>query len=168
VAILSGRKARAKDAPTSGTPEWAIAWLLSGRPPEAGEDGAAEYSEKVLPLAGRGEREAWERWGRDALAVWVKDNPGTRPLFWWRRVAQECRRVKPSREFYIREDQGRPGNVRGLPLVWSQRDGEMLFSGKVMVESEASYLKRLGLLLPGEGRRLKASDYRMVQLEVGA
>jgi hypothetical protein len=59
---------------------------------------------------------------------------------------------------------GRSLNIHGEPIGTNFKDGD--FAGRAIdvndpprFESQASYLKRHGLLLPGEAKRLKAADF---------
>jgi hypothetical protein len=79
----------------------------------------------------------WDAHKASLLPRWVQRYPGTRPSCWWRWDAP-------------REPLGtRPG--------W--HDDGTLPEPRRRQESQASYLKRHGLLLPGEARRLKAADF---------
>jgi hypothetical protein len=82
-----------------------------------------------------GGRDLWRQHADSVLREWVLDRPGTRPSGWWRFSAD------------------RP---RERPRVQHQPS---------LVESEASYLLRNNLLLPGERRRLRAADFRPERCE---
>ncbi len=102
-------------------------------------------------------RGIWQR-ARPALLVrFVAQRPGTRPFAWWAFDAPEPRRklggsgqtwselgcYKPEFVFGIEELDPRTINRRDLPRY----------------ESQPAYLKRLGLLVPGEERRLARSAF---------
>jgi hypothetical protein len=81
----------------------------------------------VLPPTGKSTEELWKEYGAEVIRWWVKDQPGTRPRCWWRYSAPEPRRAMPT-------------GPNDPPTF----------------ELQAAYLKRLGLLLPGEEKRLQA------------
>jgi hypothetical protein len=79
----------------------------------------------------------WHEYGEAATAEYVKMYPGQRPQLWWRYSAPEprCKRdgICPASATWDR------GNT-GLPHGADEND----------YETEAEYLERLGLWLPGE------------------
>jgi hypothetical protein len=101
----------------------------------------------------------WHDYGPDVVAAWAAAHPGTRPWGWWRYEAEEPRRVirgaellKPRRKpedwrFYWKDHRG----VQAF-RQWRPKAAEL-----PLIESEAAYLRRLKLLLPGE--RIRAADY---------
>lgn len=95
-------------------------------------------------------REAWAQWREQAVAEHVAHHPGCRPALWWRHEAPELRRQVGGRP-------NRPGVLRlpyGLLAPYPPDP-----SDPPRFESQAAYLRRIGLLLPGEARRLKPADY---------
>jgi hypothetical protein len=97
--------------------------------------------------------EIWRQLGADVVAKHAVDRPGTRPTKWWEYSAPEPRRrvggVGTARPLaWLPLD-------RGLPVHWTEKDPH----DPPSFEAEAAYLKRLGLLLPGEARRLTAEDF---------
>jgi hypothetical protein len=138
-------------------------------------------------------REAWEVHHQFIVIRWVKEHPGSRPSYWWKFSALEPRRrlggtgtpmdeafnYVPSYRFGIPDGwvnawevelySGRVMGIDGKPIVSSDRG----FIGvppdpndPPVYESEASYLRRLGLLLPGEAARLTPEDFEPVALEI--
>jgi hypothetical protein len=137
-------------------------------------------------------REAWEVHREFIVAQWIKERPGSRPLFWWRYSAPEPRRRlggvgTPKHEAFNYA----PDYSFGIPAGWVNQWEVELYSGRVMgidgkpiiepgrfngvppdpddpptYESEASYLRRHGLLLPGEAARLTPEDFEPVELEI--
>jgi hypothetical protein len=129
-----------------------------------------------------GSGKAWQWLERDLEAVWrehaaavvahhIRTRPGSRPYRWW--------------EFDAPEPRCRLGGVGsglhecsayalvlayGLPAYW-RRHGDFMGTRDLdqwppidpanppAYESEAAYLRRLGLLLKGERKRLHATDY---------
>lgn len=104
----------------------------------------------------------WERHRDALLAEWISVEPGTRPYAWWTFDAPERRRRidgkphpfdNPERKARIESDRKRYPNSASDPCkLWYGRPGVLMtlddFEAKY--ETEADYLRRLGLLLPGE------------------
>ncbi len=128
-------------------------------PPEAG-----------IPFAMDDLRDAWSAIGRELTAQWVETAPGSRPWGWWAFQARERRRCtngvhpfdNPARQVRVREIAARPDTrasysddlhslTFGVPAVLLSGDFEATF------ESEADYLTRRDLFLPGERERLAAN-----------
>ncbi|MHB8283638.1 MAG: hypothetical protein ACYDD1_03085 [Caulobacteraceae bacterium] len=63
---------------------------------------------------------------------------------------------------------GRRKDVRGKPIPDGYAEGSFAglapYPTNPPVESEAAYLDRHGLLLPGERRQLKPADFELTQL----
>lgn len=124
----------------------------------------------------------------EILEDWAREQPGTRPRAWWQYDSQESRRRlggigTPSNECHATA----PHLVFGIPTYWvDQRevdyrngrafhvDGYRIgtenkegdFDGLAIdrddpprYESEAAYLKRCGLLFPGELERLTEAAF---------
>lgn len=92
----------------------------------------------------------WAALEREALAHYLAHAPGTRPDAWWWIVG---------RRYGLR----RMVAGRGVPLAWSCRRGvpENIADREEPVahESEAAYLQRHGLALPGELERVPAGGF---------
>ncbi|MGR9372310.1 hypothetical protein [Rhizobium leguminosarum] len=122
----------------------------------------------------------WRGDGKRVIDAWIADYPGSRPDFWWRFDAPEPRRRlggigMPSWEALS----VKPNFRRGLPSTWiDDRDVAIFRDGGCgrqpdpdwpgipkdptdppRFESEAAYLDRLGLFLPGERKRLSQVDF---------
>jgi hypothetical protein len=149
------------------------------RRPELAEDAEkwlrGEPSGAFVYLMTPGECVAlWDEYGDQVVAERVVDWPGTRPERWWQYSAPEPRRRVGG--------VGTPAHERladvehyhvGVPWTWITcstlatyrligRDlGVPAISPAAppLYESEATYLERLDLLLPGERRRLAAIDF---------
>lgn len=102
------------------------------------EEAPADGVETVWRLFQHGSRlEAlWREFGPVVLPLWVRRHPGTRPAAWWRVEASEPRR-----------------RLDGRPARWRGPRGT---HGAGEYESEATHLRRLGLLLKGEAARIPA------------
>ena len=108
----------------------------------------------------------WRKLGAQITAEHAATWPGSRPRCWWKYDAPEARRRlggvgEPGREDLTR---GIP-NSWAWPRVWPA--GATIVGGPLpcdpadppVFESEATYLRRLGLLLPGETERLEPADF---------
>ena len=116
-------------------------------------------------------RAAWNKAKDEILEDWAREEPGARPRYWWQYEAPEPRRRlggtgTPSYEVsaYVEHYEW------GLPDHWvTQPDVDRPggdFAGVAIdpsdpprFESEAAYLGRLGLFLPGELERLSEADF---------
>jgi hypothetical protein len=108
----------------------------------------------------------WFEHADKIVGYFARRHPGTRPRLWWefnapgprKRLggvgtpAHECSAYAPNFEF-------------GIPSLW-RLPGDHLTRGTPIdpadpprFESEAKYLRRLGLLLPGERERLCPRDF---------
>jgi hypothetical protein len=152
--------------------------------PEDSGDQAAEWKQSKDKWEA-----ALEQYSVEIIKLWVEERPGTRPSWWWQRHAPEpCRKRlsgigDPAFEhlsYVPHYDHGIPAtfvsewdvayyNGRSRD-VHGQRNSpykEGDFKGVAInpkdpprYESEASYLKRHGLLTPTEQRRLKPKDFK--------
>jgi hypothetical protein len=123
----------------------------------------------------------WRDYAGVVVTEWIIERPGTRPSTWWRSDAPEPRlRVggtgTPSHEVlaYV------PILAYGVPTYWIIPD-DLLIGPTLKLkcaaldegdpptfESQASFLLRHGLFLPGERRRLARSVFEPVPLpEIG-
>lgn len=106
----------------------------------------------------------WQEHGAEIVAAWIAEHPGSRPHAWWRGDATEPRRCLEGAELL-------------KPLIgawyWKGRFGVPAFAqcrplgyvGCPVVESEAAYLDRLGLLAADERGRLDADDFEPVAVD---
>jgi hypothetical protein len=122
-----------------------------------------------LVLARRPDREEgrdlWDGHRTEILSAWLMKNPGRRPWAWWKFEATEPRRLL----------------VDGAPLVppppWLVNSWPVAFgvipmhhleavrtADVVELESQAGYLRRLGLLTAAERARLTEADYAWERL----
>lgn len=119
----------------------------------------------------------WQSVMEDILAGWIRDHPGTRPFAWWRYDAPGPRlRVGGRGDLVPAYDH--PTNLRfGIPRRSSFVDVGLLQSWRTIgctsglarqaidpgnpprFESQASYLRRHKLFLPGEEKRIPADAF---------
>ena len=130
-----------------------------------GNGGAWKY---FNPLA-----EVWAA-HRDRIVIeHVRDYPGSRPRHWWTYDSPEpgrkrlggvgdrlclCSAYAENYEFGLPSEGWRrvgDGFSRGVPID---------FNNLPKFESQAAYLRRLGLFLPGERERLKPAHFRSVRI----
>ena len=117
-------------------------------------------------------REAWATHGQKWLAEHVEKWPGNRPSGWWTYSAAEPRRAEMSEDLraergeWARWDEGEAG--------WRAQAGRAFGYGRIgkddqlhecydtmdlpTYETQLDYLRRLGLMLPGEAERFDALD----------
>ena len=137
-------------------------------------------------------REAWEFAGESLLAEWVETRPGTRPPGWWRFEAPSEVRNRmggvgtPAHEVLAHAARF----DRGVPVDWVEADDVEYYNGRAVdtegepigtefaegdfpheaydpddpprFESEPAFLRRRGLLLPGELERIPAEAFEPV------
>jgi hypothetical protein len=133
--------------------------------------------------------ELWAAHRERVLSLWAREHPGTRPSLWWRWDAPRMRpETWPlgSGTVWIRElpeprrrlgGTGTPSYEvlatvpyldHGVPRSWLTQGLKPWFSTTApaydpddppVYESQAAYLERHGLLLPGERRRLTGEDF---------
>jgi hypothetical protein len=140
-------------------------WLLDGnRPADDFElfllDGLGDKPHSQL-------RRLWEDVGAAVVATFANLNPGKRPQAFWRLEAPEMRRRlgghgTPASAVlaYV------PAFVHGIPSDWDDEECGFDPSDPPTYESQAAYLRRLKLLLPGESRRLKPADFEPERIEL--
>jgi hypothetical protein len=121
----------------------------------------------------------WGAHREQLLRWWIRARPGTRPWAWWALEAPpadgEAHRAWPQCD--PRQRAGGTGvAVRdrypcyldgggwGLPVSWIAATLDP--ADPPRFESEPAYLRRHGLLLPPERRRLTAADFQPVSLEL--
>jgi hypothetical protein len=105
---------------------------------------------------------------RDAvLARHVRHWPGTRPVRWWTYDAPGQRaRLGGTGTAWNEWAPCGPSFEYGVPAYWCRQGGSFP-AGAVPIdprdpprfEAQATFLQRLGLLLPGEGKRLTEADF---------
>jgi hypothetical protein len=129
-------------------------WLLGGR------GGAWFYLQK------RDLRDVWAEHAEAVVQHHIRRAPGTRPLRWWEYSAPEPRRrLGGTGDTLDTCTAYGPSFHYGIPDGW-RRHGDYFTEGTPIdpddpprFESEAKYLLRLGLLLPGERERLCPRDF---------
>jgi hypothetical protein len=144
---------RRRTTPALDIPRSFYVWLLWNDFDAAIEAADAEGGEgiKEIYFASHAELErAWQAIEPEAVAEWIESYPGTRPPRWWYHSAPELRRLEGGEFGHI------SGAARchptGCPYIneWQ--------ADPPIVESQAAYLDRFDLWLPGERARvLKAA-----------
>lgn len=104
----------------------------------------------------------WQRYRGELLAEWIAEHPGTRPFAWWQFDAVSRRETidgsvhpfdRPERRELCDEWHAQHPSMGYDRRFWELfygRPAIVVGEGMVRYESEARYLTRLGLLLPGE------------------
>jgi hypothetical protein len=115
--------------------------------------------------------ELWATYAADVLEVWTAALPGTRPPLWWRYDVPEPGRCRlggigtPANEctaIMLRLTRGVPADWLWPPdaAEWPDLIGCLVsLADPPAFESEATYLDRHGLFLPGERERLTAAAF---------
>lgn len=122
----------------------------------------------------------WMAQREEVLAGWIHSSPGTRPSTWWVLDAPRLTEIPPGYGAWVLRHaihlrarvggQGRPYNKVntgsnapfGIPSHWSPEGFDR--NDPPTFESQASYLRRLGLLARGEALRLRPNDFKPVPL----
>jgi hypothetical protein len=120
-----------------------------------GFDGKKQWLLQVLEHS-----RLWRQNEDELVAEWSEQHPGCRPAGWWEFSAIEAR------HWVDAEGIARPPDIGPDWCLWRDSWGIVLDdrAGRrvVAVESEPSYLARLGLFLPGERRRLPRNAFAPV------
>ena len=163
---------------------------------ETGESGA-DFEVLALARDTAGLRALWHAVKDEILAAWIKNYPGSRPHGWWQYDAPEPERrrlggtgtlrsavmaVEPSLKFGLDLDfvddwnvqyyNGRAVDIHGRPIGREFHEGDFVADAydptdPPTFESQASFLRRHGLLLRGEAGRLTAADFEPERVEPG-
>jgi hypothetical protein len=117
----------------------------------------------------------WREHREQIVEAWITEYPGTRPSHWWAVESTEPRRRLGGTGTPCHERLAHGEHYeRGVPDQWirqSDIDVYALIGSPLDVpaldptdpplyESEAAYLERLGLWLPGERRRVPKKDFQ--------
>jgi len=145
--------------------------------PDTWETFACDYFRWSGELASPGVEDYWREYGAAIVEDWIEERrPGTRPSCWWefdaprwqghRRVPEPRLQVGGSgvsrRQLGPVHDFDPYHNLRyGLPRWWATNPTSCY---PPHFESEAAYLDRHGLLLPGERERLTEADFAPVEV----
>lgn len=129
--------------------------------------GGVAYGMSHPSLQGRCHRydafsERWRAVRKELLAMWISEQPGTRPFAWWLIDAPRAGAGPQPRQHV--GGSGRIATVGVYPETIVARAGAPCFEfvdpdDPPRIESEAAYLRRLSLLLPEESRALKRRDF---------
>jgi hypothetical protein len=147
-------------------------------PVELSEEDWAYLTDQISCPLVRGDAELWPRWRAVVPDWWVREFPGTRPRLWWNHDAPRQPAGRwPGRWFdgQLPEPRRRLGGAgvtpweaglayvpcyaHGVPSIWIDAWQVAYYKLDVpaydpmdppVYETEAEYLRRHGLLLPGE------------------
>ena len=117
--------------------------------------------------------ELWAQYGDETTRDWIRKHPGTRPSLWWRFAAPRLTDQRHGRHHWpLIEARLHVGGGRTLTDGFScGRYGVPEFHYQVrpprkptMIESQAAYLDRHGLLAADEHRRIPATAFDPVPL----
>ena len=138
-------------------------WLLTG------QHSAWYYIFRKRPC-----EEIWAEHCRCRTGITFGAHPGSRPRLWWWYLRPEPRqrlggigtrapRAAPTCATRMTTASLRLGGAKGDHMT---RGVPHLCGRSTDFESEASYLKRLGLLLPGERKRIPRVDFQPVVIRI--
>jgi hypothetical protein len=118
--------------------------------------GSGDRLVQVL-LRGHDHESLWRAHRDELLAEWLATWPGTRPNGWWLFDAP------PEPRHWIFNGHASPVDIPSAWTGWRELRGVQITdrTGRraTRFESQAHYLKRLGLLAPGERARLRRGDF---------
>jgi hypothetical protein len=100
----------------------------------------------------------WLTYERSLLAAWTEEHPGSRPSYWWRLSAPGA----PDAHRAILGGSGRRAActpVCGVPIMT-----RVNVIAPPIIEAEAEFLRRHGLLLRNEPRRLRPESFEPVEI----
>ena len=153
------RKSKARIALTPAEKCW-----LYDQPPEPGERvNPFEWLFGLVCREGQALRKKlWQEHGQAVMRWWARNFPGRRPDSWWEWAAPEPRRRVGGTGEPVPGETWPHDFHLGIPSDWHDDPEDCeLFGGEPvdetdppLFESQAAYLKRLGLLEPGELRRI--------------
>jgi hypothetical protein len=108
---------------------------------------------------------AWREHRTALMATWIPAHPGRRPAGWWRYDAMEPRRVLLGASLL------EAGPAAYLEGIWRRNAGipaarriASIEDSRLVVESEAAYLRRLRLLTREERRALDSAAFAPMEL----
>jgi hypothetical protein len=154
-----------------------VAVLLDQDPPEPDDEDTwwsiveAGADEPHLAHYPRSIKSMWLAHEPALLGVWLASNPGARPAAWWSYRAPEPQRRRLGGKGTPRPDvlAYRPRLACGIPVDWITGEDLHTWPGLMaepydpadppLFEAQAAYLRRHGLFLQGERRRLRAADF---------
>ena len=109
----------------------------------------------------------WLEHRETVLELWIADNPGTRPSYWWQYEAPEAKRKQLSgTRKIVTHALDHENNYRynkGTSELWWYAD-DLPESKTPVFESQAAYLKRHKLFMDGESERLTEDDFKAESL----
>lgn len=134
--------------------EAARRWLLYGEATKHDAPGFEDYcaARHVRPL------ELWREHGADLMGEFIEEHPGQRPYAWW---FHDC---PPSAWRLKLGGSGEASAVVEAERIRGYCDCDP--ADPPRVESVAAFLRRLGLLLPGEEARVPKRAWRPVRFKV--
>lgn len=141
--------------PVETYPPWQISYLKNGS-----TDGAVCNPFEILEFKFSKDKQlaAWRACRSKIMYDWLKARPGTRPLAWWLFEAPGLRRKLskkgPADAVFI---EMQCGTIWGIPDWYD--DPHNVKTDRPAFESQAAYLKRLGLMAKSEERCLKPDDF---------
>jgi hypothetical protein len=127
-------------------------------------------------MRGASKNSAWEAIRDELLAEWIGESPGTRPWGWWEHDAPRhdtgtyFEPLPVPRRRLGGKGQTTPEKYpamvpyfdKGIPSSWAEIDPD----DPPVFESEASFLKRHGLFIANEEKRIPAYAWEIERVEI--
>lgn len=152
----TNRKRMPRSRANPEIPDVVTEFLKTGQEPESDHPDALNLFLLRNPESEELEK-LWKEAKGDIMASWKRSKPGTRPFAFWLFDAPEPRRRIGGKGIADFEHYPAiwPCLKWGLPQYWHNFNE----SDPPKFESEASYLRRHGLLFKSEEKRLTAADF---------
>jgi hypothetical protein len=154
---------RPKPRGPAGPPAAIRRWLLTGEAPARGEPGYEEYvADYFFNGLSTGGPSLWRHHGEALLEEWIREHPGTRPNAW---------PLPPGPGGVWCAERRKVGGSGAPSAAWYQHEALHALcdcdpSDPPHIESMATFLKRLGVLLPGEEKRIPKRAWAPEALDV--
>ena len=143
-----------------------LAGTTDGVGPDDPKDGDS-FAAFLLAGDRRALEKLWREVRGELMATWLKERPGERPHSWWlfdappaapgdvpETMTRHAGRVICHRR---RVDGGAAPDA--IPATWTRHGAQTTLDEDAVVESQASFLRRHGLLSPVEERKLPAEAF---------
>jgi len=184
------KKTSVRKRKISIVPEWKLNYLLYGTNPldnDVWEKSGQSYN--IFDAFDWDSYTVWIENKDQILPDWIKKHPGTRPCGWWDYEAPRQPKKNNGEDYdgYLPEDrkilEAPKCMVRG-PYTRSLEEAESFFFGVadtddylydlqesgedpvIVVESQAAYLERFGLLTAAEKKKLSSKDFEPETIKI--
>lgn len=158
--------ARKRPSVKEAVPGFLLAYLVEGKEPGASDPSADEFFSAYFGFSEPSLRQSWEQHRGEIMRGWAERHPGRRPFAWWAWDVPVGPDGEPLTRLLIvgtaEPRRGYKPEYRwGIPLLEAKS-----LDRAARFESEAAFLKRLGLLEPGEEKRIASAAWLPVAVEI--